>query len=329
MKKKIILIDRLRSDQINIEKKILNKKYKIIALDTKKLEIVNSKLLAKVDGILAWHEVNYNKKILNLLKKCKIIVRVGVGFNNVDLNYAKKKGIIVSNVPDYGINDVADHTMAMLLSLARKLNLYSNQVREKMLWKWGNPNNLKRLQNFNLGILGLGRIGSAVALRAKSFGINVTFYDPYLKVGTDKIFKIKRIENLDNFLKNLDGLTIHAPSNKETYHMINDLFLKKTKRGLILINTARGDIIDKRSIFKFLINGRIQGLGLDVYEDEPPLKNDPLYDAWTKNTSLRDKIIFTPHNAFFNKESFKELREKAAYTIQKFFNKKIIQNQVN
>ena len=324
-----ILIDRFTSKDYSIEKKIFGKNYNLISLNGKKLS-PNLQILSKIDGILAWHENSFDKNILDKLKKCKIITRVGVGFNNVDLLYSKKKNIIVCNVPDYGINDVADHAMTLLLMLNKKISSYSNNIRKKLLWEWGDQKKLKRIQKLTLGILGCGRIGSAVALRAKAFGINVIFYDPFVPSGYEKTLSISKEDDLKKFISKIDVLSIHAPLTEITRNMVNDNFIKRAKKGLVIINTARGDIVNKKSLYKFIKNGHISGVGLDVYEDEPPLKNDSLYKAWKRGDKNFDQnIIFTPHNAFFNNESFIELREKAAANIKNFFEKKIIKNQVN
>ena len=327
MKKKI-LIDRFKESDYSIERKIFGNSYKLISLGGKSLEN-SKKLLNKIDGVLAWHENQFNKIVINNLIKCKMIVRVGIGVNNVDLNYSKKKKIIVSNVPDYGINDVADHAMTLILMHLKKINYYSDNVKNKLSWDWGNHNNLKRIQNCTLGILGCGRIGSAVALRAKSFGIKVVFFDPYQPSGYEKTLGIQRIKNMNDFLKKLDVISIHTPLTEETNNLVNDNFLKKIKKGCILINTARGQILDKNSIYKYLYSGHLSGVGLDVYPDEPPKKDDKLYRLWKDKKNFSHKIIFTPHNAFFNKHSYIELREKAAITIKEYLEQKIISNQVN
>ena len=329
MKKKNILIDKFNKKDYTIEKKIFGKNYNLLSLNGKKLSS-SLKFLKKIDGVLAWHENTFDKKILDQLKNCKIITRVGVGFNNIDLSHAKKKNIKVCNVPDYGINDVADHAMTFLLVLCKKINSYSEDVRKKLNWKWGDYKKLKRIQNTTLGILGCGRIGSAVALRAKSFGMNVIFYDPYVTSGHEKTLSIKRQENLKNFLGEIDVLSIHTPLTEITNNMVNDSFVKKMKKGVIIINTARGPILNKETIYRFLKNGHIGGVGLDVYENEPPLKNDKLYKSWRKSLkNFNHNILFTPHSAFLNNESYIELRQKAAINIKNFFEKKIVKNQVN
>lgn len=326
---KKILIDRFYPKDYLIEKKIFGPKYKLVSLKGKKLS-PKIKFLPEIDGVLAWHENEYNSEILNKLKKCKIITRVGVGFNNVDLNYSRSKKIVVCNVPDYGINDVADHAITFLLMLSKRINYYSDNIKNKLQWEWGNHKELKRIQELTLGILGCGRIGSAVAIRAKAFGMRVIFYDPYVASGYEKTLSIHREENLNKFLNKINVLSIHTPLTKETKNIVNDRFVKKLKKGAIIINTARGQIINSKTIYKYLKNGHLGGVGFDVYDQEPPKKNDKLYLAWKNGLkNFQHNIIFTPHNAFFNKESYIELREKAALNIKNYFEKSRINNQVN
>lgn len=324
-----ILIDRFYSKDYSIEKKIFGSKYKLISLNGKKLSS-KIKFLSEMDGVLAWHENEYNQEILDKLKKCKIITRVGVGFNNVDLNYSRSKNIVVCNVPDYGINDVADHAITLLLMLVKKINYYSENIKNKLQWKWGDHTKLKRIQELTLGILGCGRIGSAVAIRAKAFGMKVIFYDPYVSAGYEKTLSIFREENLNTFLSKIDALSIHTPLTSETKNIVDSNFLKKLKKRVIIINTARGSIVDSKAIYKYLNKGHIGGVGFDVYNQEPPKKNDKLYMAWKKGSkNFKYNVIFTPHNAFFNKESYIELREKAALNIKNYFEKNRVNNRVN
>ena len=160
--------------------------------------------------------------------------------------------------------------------------------------------------------------------------MNVIFFDPYLPSGYEKSLGISRETNLSKFLEKLDILSIHSPLSSETQNIVDEKFLIKLKKNCIIINTARGQIIDKDAIYKFLKNEHISGIGFDVYPDEPPKKSDKIYKLWSSNNKkFMHKIIFTPHNAFFNEQSYIELREKAAKTIKYFFEDKKIINQVN
>jgi|MDTB01.2.fsa_nt_gb lactate dehydrogenase-like 2-hydroxyacid dehydrogenase len=330
MKKKFnILIDRLSEREANLEKKIFGKDFNVTAVQTNDLSSINKTKLDKIDGILAWHEVNYNKEVLSLLSNCKIIVRVGVGFDNVDLNFAKKKGITVCNIPDYGVNDVADYAITLLLYLIKKVPQYAENLRDNNIWAWGNLNKIKRNSGLKLGILGFGRIGSATALRAKSFGMEVIFYDPYLPVGIEKSHNVKRSHDLDSFLSNLDALSIHTPLNKETNQLIDAKFINKLKKGCVIINTARGGIVNTNDIYKAIKRSHIDSFGTDVLETEPPNKNNKLFHAWqNKESWIKDRVIITPHYAPFNKASFIELRSKSVLELKNFLINKTTLNKI-
>ncbi|MBI2320748.1 MAG: hypothetical protein HYU88_01265 [Chloroflexi bacterium] len=175
---------------------------------------------ASADAVLAWHDLRYPAALLAKLRRCRVIVRIGVGYDNVDLEAAGRLGIAVCNVPDYGTADVADHAMALLLALARGVYAFSERVRAADdNWHWQAAGPLRRLAGSTLGIVGLGRIGTAVALRAKAFGMRVAFYDPYLPDGQDKALGVERCDALDELLGQADAVSIHTPLTDETRGM--------------------------------------------------------------------------------------------------------------
>ena len=155
--------------------------------------------LSELDAVMVWHVISLSGKTLRRLESCRALIRVGVGYDNIDCRTAGELGIPVVNIPDYGTNDVADHTMAMLLTLARRLFMYDDAVRVSPAsnWKHDIAGKICRLEGSTLGIVGLGRIGTAVALRASAFGIRVAFYDPYLDDGYDKSYQVHRAETLE------------------------------------------------------------------------------------------------------------------------------------
>ena len=180
----ILIPDRI--DNADIEKEIFDSRFKIIVKNASKESEISDVIWEKAEGILAWHDIHYDKNLISKLKICKVIVRVGVGYDNVDLNAASKKGIIVCNVPDYGTDDVADHTWGLILSLERGIIKFNSSVLNKGPWDWKLGEGLERIQGKSIGIIGLGRIGKAMAIRAKAFGMNVLFYDPYISQGIEK-----------------------------------------------------------------------------------------------------------------------------------------------
>jgi lactate dehydrogenase-like 2-hydroxyacid dehydrogenase len=313
MKKIILIPDRLK-DNIEVEENIFGKDYQVVTQNKNDSKLIPDDLWQSADAILAWHEINYDVELISKLNNCKVIVRIGVGVDNVDLDSAKKKGIMVCNIPDYGTNDVADHAMALLLGFSRGTIAYDKEIRLNRSWEWDSIPILNRLSGSKIGIIGLGRIGMALSIRAKIFGMKVLFYDPYVSHGIDKIFGYKRCMKLFEMIKLCDYISIHTPLTKETYRMVNDDFFSNIKKGAIVINTARGEIVSTDSLYKAIKDNVIKAAGLDVLEYEPPDYKHPLIEAWSKQEEwIRNRLIVTPHAAFYNSESYIEMRQKAAF----------------
>ncbi len=266
----------------------------------------------RADAVLAWHEVRLHAGVIAKLDQCKVIVRVGAGFDNVDLEAAGGRGIPVCNVPDYGTNDVADHAMSLYLGLARGISGYDRAARGGA-WSWDCAGPLNRVTGATLGIIGLGRIGTAVAIRAKAFGLRVLFHDPYKPVGYDKALGIERTFRLEELLAQADAVTLHIPLTEETKHLAGKDFFRVLKKGAIFVNTARGACCDLEALHDALRSERLRAAGLDVLEQEPPDTRHPLIQAWRlQDEWLAGRLLITPHAAFYNRESYAELRTKAA-----------------
>ncbi|HSK00342.1 MAG TPA: C-terminal binding protein [Kofleriaceae bacterium] len=261
------------------------------------------------DAILAWHDLHWDAEVLASMPRCKALVRVGVGFDNVDLAAARRQGIVVSNVPDYGTHDVADHAMALLLSLARGL-AGSDRVARGGAWRWGLVPSFRLTEKW-LGVVGLGRIGTATALRAKAFGMRVGFYDPYKPSGWDKALGVTRFLSLDELAATCDVVSVHTPLTPETRGMIGGAFFAAARPGVVVINTSRGPVIDWPAFRAAFEAGRIGAAGLDVLPVEPADRTDPLIAAWMAG-ELADRLIVTPHCAFYSLEALAEMRRKAA-----------------
>lgn len=271
--------------------------------------------IADLTSVMLWHIVTVTSETLQRLKSCRAIVRVGVGYDNVDNISAGELGIPIINIPDYGTDDVADHTVALLLSVSRGLLTYDSAIRKSPAEGW-NPDiatRVHRLTNATLGIVGLGRIGTAVALRAKSFGLEVSFYDPYLPDGYDKTFHVTRCDSLEELVSRSDFLSIHAPLTEETRAMVNEDIIACCKPGMTLINTARGKIVSLDAVYEGLRRERLRAFAADVLESEPPDVRHPLIAAYLDRTPWLDgRVLLTPHAAFYAQESRREMRVKAA-----------------
>lgn len=251
------------------------------------------------------------------LKRTRIVVRHGVGFDIVDLEACGAVGIAVCNVPDYGTTEVADSAIAMMLTFARGTAVLNAALREDLKTGWAHSHNItaRRLRGACFGVIGLGRIGTAAALRAKAFGMDVAFYDPELPNGAELSFGFRRTRTLDELLGLADVISIHTPLTKDTRAMINASAVAAMKKGAWVINTARGPICDTKALLDGLKSGKLAAVGLDVLPKEPGQAEDPLVAAWQANEPwLRGRMLLNPHAAWYSPDSFVDLRRKAMET---------------
>src|SRR4051794_16205694 len=238
-KPKIIITDFV-ADTLAIEKSILADFAEIVALDAHNEQELEGKI-EDADAIILYHSLSMTRKSLASLRKCKLIVRGGVGIDNIDHAYARRLGISVANIPDYGSEDVADTAIGMVLALTRGITYLNSKCRDGLgEWSYTQVKPLKRLRNLSIGIVGLGRIGTAAALRAKALGMKIIFYDPYIPDGFDKALGILRSETLQGLLAQVNIVSLHCPLNAGNYHMINATTLACLAEGSYLVNTARG-----------------------------------------------------------------------------------------
>jgi len=308
---KIVITDYIKESDIEYD--VLGKDVDIICL-CEENENEFSDIIDDADILMVWH-ADITKYTIDRLEKCKAIMRIGTGYDNVDIKYASEKGIPVTNVPDYGTDEVADTTCSMILDLTRGLSIYNHLSKNYAAgWQENFIPELKRLDNHKLGIIGMGRIGTAVALRLKTFNIDVAFYDPFISVGYEKSLGITRFQSLKDILNFSTIITIHTPLTDETTGLVNQDFIDQLNSGCILINTARGKIVESLSIiYNALDSGKLAGVGFDVLPEEPPSDNEALIKAWKNlDNPLSSRIIITPHTAFYSKTAWYEMRFKAA-----------------
>ena len=326
--KKNILIPDVVVPPAQIEHDTLGEQYNIIVGQAQHANDISDDIWKQSHGILAFHLMDYNSELLSKLENCQIIVRLGVGYDNIDLAEANQRNIAVCNVPDYGTEEVADHALGLLLSLVRSIPSYQQAIKNK---NWNRNDNITfRLSGKTFGIIGLGRIGTAVAIRCKAFGMNVVFYDPYLDDGYDKALGITRADTLEDFLTQCDIISIHTPSTDETRGMVGSDFLGKVKDGCVLINTARGDIINLNELYKSMKSGKVRACGLDVLPIEGHSNEQELVIDYENNAEwLEDRLIVTPHVAYYSAEAYIELRYKAAKQIRDAIEGQVIRNCVN
>lgn len=265
--------------------------------------------------------VTYAKITVEMIRqmtRCRIIARFGIGVDNVDIAAATDAGIVVTRVPDYCVDEVSDHTMALLLALVRKIPLANSLVHAG---RWGMPAvaPIHRLRGTVLGLVGFGRIPQLVAPEAKAFGIKVVAYDPYVSESVTHASGVEPM-NFARLLKISDYVSIHTPLAPETQHLFSADVFAQMKPTAYLINTARGPIVDEVALAHALDAGQIAGAALDVLSSEPPSAS-PLFG--------RSNVILTPHMSFYSEESLIELQRRAAEEVVRVLTGHMPRNPVN
>lgn len=257
--------------------------------------------------------------VLAALDNCKLIVRYGIGVDNVDLEAAKARGIAVCNVPDYGTNEVADHAVALALALARQISFLDRRTREGE-WKVAPVSPMPAFNEMTFGVAGFGRIGREVLNRARGFGFRLAAYDPFVEAGAMSTQGVTKL-SLEALFSEADVLSLHLPLNEQTHHLVNAGRLQAMKPHAILINTARGALIDTRALADALQNQVIAYAGLDVFETEPMEKDHPLWNC--------PNAVFTPHIAWYSQSSSPRLQRLAGEEIARGIKREPFKNQIN
>ena len=283
-------------------------------LEAADLEVVSGQCKTPQDLISLTASADYvitqfapiDADVIKSMSNCKVIVRYGIGYDNVDCETAKKKGIPVCNIPTYCIDEVADHTLSFILSMTRQLLANAKYVQNG---KWGLGTDLSKMRGLydsTVGIIGLGRIGQAVAKRLQGFGCRLMAYDPVVN-STQAASISCQLVDLDYLLSNSDIITLHCPSLPTTKNIINHSTLLKMKKGSLLINAGRGDLICADALTEALITGHLAGAAIDVFSTEPVPNDSPLLDM--------DNVLITSHIASASPQSAKTLRETAAQIV--------------
>ncbi len=286
----------------------------------------------RADGLIVNIGVPIDRKLLDRLDRCRIVTRAGVGFDHIDIDEAARRGIPVCNVPDYGTTEVADHAIALMLGLARGLVSYHQRLIANPVagWSWSGVPLVRRLRRTHFGVIGLGRIGTAAARRAQGLDMGVSFYDPYRPDGTDLGLGFKRHATLKSLLESVDVVSLHCPLSAETTRIIDADALAAMKPGALLINTARGGLIDIPALEAALREGRIDGAGIDVLPDEPPDPDSPLLQAFKRREPWIDgRLLLTPHAAWYSPDGHADMRRKSAQTVADFLERGVLRNVVN
>lgn len=257
-------------------------------------------LAAGVAGMLVCYARITDAVLEAAAPTCRIVARYGIGYDNVAVATATKLGIVVTNVPDYCLDEVADHTLALLLAVARGVAFMDRDVRSG---GWNvQETGIHRLRGRRLALLGVGRIGRRVASRAQAFGLDVVAYDPY--VGESDVPGVRQVASLEEAVAEADFISLHAPLTPESRHLINARTIAMMRRTPVIINTARGPLVDLAAVTSALDVGGLSGLALDVTDPEP-LPTD-------HRLRRHPRAIVTPHASFYSAEAQRELQQLAA-----------------
>jgi len=282
---RILLTDRHVAD-ISPEQEAAGADIEIEAYDAP--EDVPDEAWAHADGIVTYRGIRWVMAALQRLQRARIVVRGGVGFDGLDLKALGERGIAVCTVPDYGTTEVADHALSLMLAL--RLDRYERRMRQDPngLWRYVDSPCIDRLRGRSFGVFGLGRIGLAAAKRAAAFDMQVAFYDPYQPDGYEFATGYKRFATAEELFENTDTVSIHTPLTDETRGAINASLLGRMHERAVVINTARGSIVDLDAMYEALHAGRPAGAGLDVLLQEPADANHPpLKPIWRRRNGWK------------------------------------------
>ena len=282
---------------IDIEKNFFERKNIELVVSKNKSDL--KKQIVDADGLLFCFE-SIDEDILRSSKNLKVAQRYGIGVDNINIEVATELGIVVSNIPDYCIDEVSDHAMSMILSLNRLLARDSDLVKKGLWNEIKKDKRVYRLSEATLGLLGFGRIGRRISKKAKNFGLKVIAYDPYLN---EKEIDDVEIHSLNKVLKDSNIISLHLPLTEQTNHIIDTEQFDLMNKDTILINVSRGGLINEEALIENLNNGKIRGAGLDVIESSTD-KTNGLFSF--------DNVIITPHTAFFSQESSEELQLRSS-----------------
>jgi D-3-phosphoglycerate dehydrogenase len=297
---------------IDIEKEILEPiDAQVIGLNCK--DGKNIIASAKDADALIVQYANISKDTINSLNKLKIIARYGVGFDTIDINAAKEKGIICTNVEDYCTNEIANHNISLILMLTRRIPMFIDKTK-KGQWHWSETKKaVHRFTNLQIGIIGFGKIAQNMTIKAQVLGFNVVAYDPFVSNDYMKNLQVNPI-SFDSLLKTSDIVVVQCPYNDKTHHIIGEKELSKMKTDAILINCSRGKIVDNDALFYALKEGHLSSAALDDIEEEPAKKFN--WDPSKNPLFSLNNCFITPHVAYYSEEALIEAREKAANNVK-------------
>ncbi|XP_031435075.1 altered inheritance of mitochondria protein 3-like [Clupea harengus] len=309
------LVALLDGRDCTVEMPILKDLATVAFCDAQSTQEIHEKVLNEAIGAMMYHTITLTREDLEKFKALRIIIRIGSGYDNIDIKAAGDLGIAVCNIPSAAVEETADSTLCHILNLYRRHTWLYQALREGTRVQSVEQirelaSGAARIRGETLGLIGFGRSGQAVAVRAKGFGFNVIFYDPYLQDGLERSLGVTRVYTLQDLLYQSDCVSLHCNLNEHNHHLINDFTIKQMRQGAFLVNSARGGLVDEKALAQALKEGRIRGAALDVHESEPfSFAQGPLKDA--------PNLICTPHTAWYSEQASLEMREAAATEIRR------------
>jgi len=325
-----VVITDFITEPLEVERRVLDGHADVIALGA----MHESDLVGRIeeaDAVMVYHYFRFTRASIDSLRCCKVIVRPGVGYDGIDIEAARARGIPVCNVPDYGTEEVADSAVGMAISLARGSHFLCSRLRRGIgQWNVDQAKPITRLRGQTFGIVGCGRIGTAAALRAKAFGLRVMFYDPYLPDGVEKALAVDRARSLDELLAASWIVSLHCPLTRETRGMIGAAQIARMPRGSFLVNTSRGGVVDTVAVVDALAAGNLAGAAIDVLEQEPPPPDSAVLAAWRDpEHPAHDRLLLCPHAAFYCDQGSEEFRTKGAQEVLRALQGQPLRNRVD
>lgn len=317
----ILIVDPQFEGEPDIERRAAGPEVDIVVWQTAERGPPSREALASCDALVNCRSRNtVTREHVAVMERCRIVGQAGVGFNHIDLVACAEAGIPVCNTPDYGTTEVADHALALALSLVRGVVAYDGKLRRReMGWHAREQTTVRRLRGAAFGILGLGRIGTATAMRARGFETEIAFCDPYLPVGIERAFGFRRCATAEELFATCDIVSVHTPLTEETAGIVGERTLRAARPGLLLVNTSRGGTLDLDAVQTALADGRLGGAALDVLPVEPIDYAHPLLQAFERNDPALDgRLVITPHAAFFSPDSVADMRRLVTETVMDY-----------
>ncbi len=314
----VVLITDYAWPSLDIERDILGEIGATLLVAERGDEAELTRLAPQVDAILTcWRKVS--PEVLDAAAKCRIVARYGIGLDNIAVDHATSLGILVTNVPDFCLDEVSDHAMALILACARRVVPFASETRSGE-WNPSAAQQLRRIRGRTLGIVGYGAIARTLVPKARGFGMEILVYTPRIEPSEIEP-GVNATNDLNELLAAADFVSVHAPATAETRNLIDSVALAAMKPSAWLINTSRGALVDESALVDALISGQIAGAALDVLAVEPPESANPLLSM--KN------VIVTPHVAFSSEEAVRDLQRKAAQRVVEALSGEVPRELVN